>query len=586
MYAAQDPFADPGNIFKTKDDMIERIRQFAPLNQLDGAWIRNIAHAGPIDRVTANLFNVWMDEMGDGNPDQNHANVYTQLLAKVGITLDPIYSEAYANDPNMLDSAYTVPMYELAISQFSQTFFPEILGMTLQLEWEVLALKPTIKLLEHFGIDAHFYELHVGIDNAAEGHGAKAREAVEWYLDQALARGGDAEVQRLWKRIWNGYVAFATTGTLGQDLRDLLQQRATAPLTPRDKIYELMLRKKQYGSLNHGDRRLGANLINDLFEDPDAFMQGLIDANYIVPGSVAASSFFKVISFEGPMYKVFTDDEIRLWEEWVEWLGQQAQPQKPEADPAKLMAMCVDALRSRQTGAPGHAANQLAGPDPAHPGQTITQPVAAWFQAPTPVFMSVLADPANGWIVKGNSANSRFVTELLNTNNPMSSAFDASGGTATGGKTWKQIAMDWIDKGCPIPAAAAAHVAAHALGPVAQMAARAAAPIAQVAARASARAQGTAYLETPAGLATKHTAETPVEAEPEAAFAAAAGGDGGSHAISPHAAPVSPLASHVAFARTPERVGRSMRSRLTLTSSKADVQASPRHRVLGMGVVH
>ncbi|MGI8988015.1 MAG: LodA/GoxA family CTQ-dependent oxidase [Bryobacteraceae bacterium] len=499
-YAAQDPFADPGNIFKTKDDMMERVRQFAPLNQLDGAWIRNIAHAGPIDRVTANLFNVWMDEMGDGNPDQNHANVYTQLLAKMGIDLDPIYTEAYANNSEMLDSAYTVPMYELAISQFTQTFFPEIMGMTLQLEWEVLALKPTIKLFEHFGLDRHFYELHVGIDNAAEGHGAKAREAVEWYLDQALTRGGDAEVQRLWKRIWNGYVAFATTGTLGQDLRDLLRNRASSPPTPHDKIADLMQRKKPYGSLNHGTRQLGPNLINDLFEDPDAFMQALIDGNYIVPGSVADSSFFKAISFDGPMYKVFTDDEIRLWEEWVEWLGRKTQPPPPETDPAKLMAMCIDALRVRQTGAPGHATNQLTGPDPQQAGKTITQPVAAWFQAPTPVFMSVLSDPGNGWIVKGNSATSRFITELLGTDNPMSRAFDGSAGPAAGGKTWKQIAADWIDKGCPLPAV--------------------------------------------------------------------------------------PAAAHVAFARTPEHVGRGMLTRLTLTSSVPEVQAHPRHRVLGMGVVH
>ena len=456
LYGEQDPLADPGNIFKTKEDMVERIRQFAPLNQLDGAWIRNAAHAGPIDRVTANLFNVWMDEMGDGNPDQNHSNVYTHLLDKVGFALEPIYSQAYANDPNMLDSAYTVPMYELAISQFTQTFFPEILGMTMQLEWEVLALKPTIKLLQHFGIDSHFYELHVGIDNAANGHGAKAREAVECYLDDALARGGDAEVQRLWKRIWNGYVAFATTGTLGQDLRDMLTQRATSPPTPRDKVYELMMRKKQYGSLNHGERRLGPNLINDLFEDPDAFMQALVDSNYIVPGSVANSSFFRAISFEGPMYKVFTDEEIRVWEEWVEWLGRKTQPQKPETDPAKLMAMCVDSLRARQMGAPGHTANQLTGPDPAHPGQTLTQSVEAWFQAPTRTFMSVLSDPANGWIVKGSSANSRFVSQLLGTDNPMSRAFDGSAGAVAGNRTWKQIAVDWIEKGCLLPPAPAA----------------------------------------------------------------------------------------------------------------------------------
>ena len=501
-YGEQDPFADPDNIFKTRDDMVERIRQFAPLNQLDGAWIRNIAHTGPIDRVTANLFNVWMDEMGDGVPDQNHSNLYTQLLSKVGVTLDPVYARAYANNPDMLDSAYTVPMYELAISQFTPTFFPEIMGMTLQLEWEVLATKPTIKLLRHFGIDPHFYELHVGIDNAVEGHGAKAREAVEWYLDQAQARGGDYEVQRLWKRIWNGYAAFATTGTLGQDLRDLLKQRATSPESPANKVADLIQKKKPYGSLNHGSRQLGNNLINDLFEDPYAFMQALIDSNYIVPGSTSASTFFHAISFDGPMYKVFTDDEIKVWEEWVEWLATKQKPPQAETDPAKLMAMCIDGLRARQTGTPGHSVNQLKGPDPDHPGQTITKSVSDWFQAPTLVCMAVLSDPANGWIVKGASANSRFVTELLGGNSGMSTAFGGSAGPAAGNKTWQQIAVDWIDKGCPLPATL-------------------------------------------------------------------------------------PIAAHAAAVlRSPARIGRAMRTRLTLTSSESEVRANPRHRLLGMGVVH
>jgi hypothetical protein len=206
------------------------------------------------------------------------------------------------------------------------------------------------------------------------------------YLDQARARGGDAEVQRLWKRIWNGYVAFATTGTLGQDLRDLLQQRTSAPPTPHDKIVDLITRKKPYGSLNHGERRLGANLINDVFEDPESFMQALIDSNYIVPGSVANSSFFRAISFDGPMYKVFNEDEIRLWEEWVEWLPRKTTPPKPEIDPAALMAMCVDALRARQVGTPGHDTNQLTGADPAHPAQTISQPSGSLVSGPNQGF--------------------------------------------------------------------------------------------------------------------------------------------------------------------------------------------------------
>jgi hypothetical protein len=187
--------------------------------------------------------------------------------------------------------------------------------------------------------------------------------------------------------------------------------------------------------------------------------------------------------------------------------------------------------------------------------------------------------------VKGNFAASRFVTELLITDNPMSSAFDASGGAVSGNKTWKQVAMDWIDKGCPIPAAAPAQVAAHAATFLAHVAGQAAAPLAHVA-HAVTRAQGTAYFATPAGLETKHTSEAPVEAEPHVAYAVAATDNGRSHAVSPHVAPVFPIAAHVAFARTPERVGRRMRTRLTLTSSEAEVQANPRYRVLGMGVVH
>jgi hypothetical protein len=93
------------------------------------------------------------------------------------------------------------------------------------------------------------------------------------------------------------------------------------------------------------------------------------------------------------------------------------------------------------------------------------------------------------------------MTELLGTDNPMRTAFEGSGGPATGKKPWSQIAADWIDSGCPLPPATAPQ-------------------------------------------------------------------------------------SHVAFARTPERVGRRMRTRLTLTSSVDEVRANPRGRVLGMGVVH
>jgi Iron-containing redox enzyme len=144
---------DPGNVVRSRADAIERIKQLAPFNLLDGAWLRNIGRAGPQDEVRALLFSVWMDELGDGDVSMNHCNIYRDLCHSVGYSPAPIDSREFAFDSTILDSAYQVPAFELAISQFTDEYLPEILGMTLQLEWCVLELKPTRDLMEFFGFN-------------------------------------------------------------------------------------------------------------------------------------------------------------------------------------------------------------------------------------------------------------------------------------------------------------------------------------------------------------------------------------------------------------------------------------------------
>jgi hypothetical protein len=65
--------------------------------------------------------------------------------------------------------------------------------------------KPTVALFKHFQIDPHFYELHIGIDNAASGHGYKAKRAVELYMDSILQQFGEEYQQVIWQRIWTGF---------------------------------------------------------------------------------------------------------------------------------------------------------------------------------------------------------------------------------------------------------------------------------------------------------------------------------------------------------------------------------------------
>ena len=454
-------FSNPSNP-RTLQEVVERIRQLAPFNQLDGAWLRNVSEGGPIDEINSYLFSIWMDEAGDGNPDQNHANLYTKLLESVGITLPAVNSREYVDNPDLLDSAFTAPLFELVISEFSRTFYPEILGMTLELEWEVLNLWPGIIRLQAWGINTHFYTMHVGIDNAANGHGAKAMRAVEMYLDRVRQQtGSEEEVQRQWKRIWNGFVAFETTGKLAEDLRQLILDRRNS--TPETDLIDMINLKKAYGRFNHGSKKIQGEFINDLFEDPQLLLEKLSgDKRYISPGDPVNSGFFQKLTFDGPMYKVFSDDEIELWRRWVVWLAGKPQPQpQPPAPapappaaqgPAQLMAALIAALKNDQLGSSGHKRYTLKGPDPNNPGQQVTQPVSWWFDQPIPTFMKVLADPANGWITPGNPSQSRFLSQLVNGDNAMADDFNQQAPGLS--KTWKDIATEWIQQGCPIPAAA------------------------------------------------------------------------------------------------------------------------------------
>jgi len=240
--------------------------------------------------------------------------------------LPDIRSQAYSDNPALLDSAFTVPAFAAGISAFNEEFFAEILGMTLQLEWSVLQLRQTVALLNLFNVDPLYYVLHIGIDNASEGHGHLAKQAVEIYLDNAFEQGGEELVQKLWKRIFTGYIAFGLLGSLGDDLTALIQANNAKP---RDKMLALIASKTDFGRLNHMDKKLGDFFINDLFQQPELFLQQ-IEKHLVDKLNPGNSQIFNLTSFNGPMYHVFTPAELEVWREYIESLTKPPEKEKVE----------------------------------------------------------------------------------------------------------------------------------------------------------------------------------------------------------------------------------------------------------------
>lgn len=326
--------------FRTYEQVTERIRQFTPFNFLDGAWLRNIHRLGPMDEVNSILFSIFNEELGDGEVSQNHANVYRDLCHSFGFYPPPVASRVFARDPQFLDSAFESSTFQLGVAEFTERYYPEIIGMTLWLEWTALELHRIAAMVERVGLNAHFYRMHIAVDNAEDGHGARILRAVKLYLHQVMLQGGDRAVQEQWRRIWDGYVAFALTfAILVQQVSRVVKE----PKTLQEQVEDLIRRKKTYGQYNHGSRELCGVPINEWFNEPTGFLRALIKAGFIVPGKPETSPFLRLLGFRGPMYRVFTDAEIELWRKWTleeAWILAQLETEEAEL-PADLKRLNV-----------------------------------------------------------------------------------------------------------------------------------------------------------------------------------------------------------------------------------------------------
>lgn len=182
------------------------IEQMAPAILVDGCWLENAVGAEPVgDEVRRRLLRIFADEAGAGCSEQNHPNVHRRLLDSLGLALPPHASVDFAAHPRLIDAAFPLPVYLLAVGVWPERFFPELLGLNLAIELSglgatYLSLVDTLRL---HGVDPSIVQLHLSIDNLATGHAALAREAIELHLAQLARQGADVPGQ--WRRVWTGY---------------------------------------------------------------------------------------------------------------------------------------------------------------------------------------------------------------------------------------------------------------------------------------------------------------------------------------------------------------------------------------------
>ena len=208
----QDHWLDSGKLMNGREvgkfsdlAVLKRIVQYAPTNLLDGIWLSNILPVGPCSQVEAILFRIRMDEAGNGVFEENHPNLYLRLLDSINEKLPSVFVKDFSTDNRLLDYSFEESIFQMCVGLFPQDFLPELLGMTLFMEWTATPTSLQIaKCLKKRKIESQYYWVHAQIDNIKNGHGFLAKRAIELCLKQ-IEECNNKQVQIHWRRIWNGY---------------------------------------------------------------------------------------------------------------------------------------------------------------------------------------------------------------------------------------------------------------------------------------------------------------------------------------------------------------------------------------------
>lgn len=282
---------------RNKAHALNFLRGVAPTKLVDGAWLYGVVNQWR-DARYAELIRIYLEELGDGDPEMNHVLLYKRLLAAHEC-------ESWRS----LDSPFfTQGAIQLALAQHTEDLLPEVIGFNLGYEQLPLHLLVSAYELNELGIDPYYFTLHVTIDNAATGHSARAVRSVF----DALPTFGDHE--EFYRRVRNGY-RLSSHGVSTNDVIDGFDLD--------QEVVKVLAEKASVGSSLHSDYcRIGGKTVNDWLSTPGqmgSFLQALEKAGWIQRHQNPENSrFWKLLCGEkAPMFGVFNAYDRQVIHDWI-----------------------------------------------------------------------------------------------------------------------------------------------------------------------------------------------------------------------------------------------------------------------------
>lgn len=331
----------PRELFSNRQAAEDWLREIAPLKLVDGAWLghlNKITTPFSLRHIVKQTWQVFTDEVGNGNPDQHHVKIFKDLLRVFEPDLPSATTKAILHPRYRLGSLkyWRAAVAQLLVSLFPHEFLPEILGFNMHFEALQLETMQAAKELPEVGLDAYYFLLHVSIDNSHSGHAAMATASVEEYIQHIAETEGDMAADAVWKRIRAGYIFSEWQFRKGNQATNILGRLDDASQGQLESIQSKVL--AIFGSkiqaayrLHCGSRvKIGERLLTDWL-DPEAFsteewrrefIKSLRASKpWIYPGDSQRSKLVQALRWGGKMYGSFTATELETLMLWIDSLN-------------------------------------------------------------------------------------------------------------------------------------------------------------------------------------------------------------------------------------------------------------------------
>src|SRR5690606_34882468 len=287
----------PRQYFSSRAHALYFLRNVAPTKMVDGSWLYGLVHRWQDDRFHG-LIKTYLEELGEGRPQDNHVVMYRQLLT----------SQGCEHWDDLDDELYLQGVLQLSLAHNAAHFLPELIGFNLGYEQLPLHLLITAYELNELGIDPYYFTVHITVDNAGTGH---ARKAIDSVLS-TMPTTGDREA--FYRRLQAGYLlnelGMGTVSVIGSF--DLEQE-----------LVRILKKKSLHGRHAHSDYcRVEGRTVNEWLSDDSRipeFLKKLEERGWIKRhANPTQSRFWNLVhGNRADMFGVFSPYELQVIHDWI-----------------------------------------------------------------------------------------------------------------------------------------------------------------------------------------------------------------------------------------------------------------------------